>query len=34
VRRRRELIWTPTAWRFVMSALRHLPRAIFRRLPI
>ncbi|MHA6619277.1 decaprenylphospho-beta-D-erythro-pentofuranosid-2-ulose 2-reductase [Pseudonocardia sp. DLS-67] len=34
VRRRRELIWTPAAWRFVMSALRHLPRAVFRRLPI
>jgi decaprenylphospho-beta-D-erythro-pentofuranosid-2-ulose 2-reductase len=34
VRKRRELIWTPSAWRFVMSGLRHLPRAIFRRLPI
>ena len=34
VRKRRELIWTPAAWRFVMSALRHLPRAVFRRLPI
>ncbi|GAA5127025.1 decaprenylphospho-beta-D-erythro-pentofuranosid-2-ulose 2-reductase [Pseudonocardia adelaidensis] len=34
VRRRRELIWAPGAWRFVMSALRHLPRAVFRRLPI
>ena len=34
VRRRRELIWTPGAWRFVMSGLRHLPRAVFRRLPI
>jgi decaprenylphospho-beta-D-erythro-pentofuranosid-2-ulose 2-reductase len=34
VRKRRELIWTPAAWRLVMSALRHLPRAVFRRLPI
>jgi decaprenylphospho-beta-D-erythro-pentofuranosid-2-ulose 2-reductase len=34
VRRRRELIWTPGAWRLVMSVLRHLPRAVFRRLPI
>lgn len=34
VRRRRELVWAPPPLRFVMSALRHVPRPIFRRLPI
>jgi decaprenylphospho-beta-D-erythro-pentofuranosid-2-ulose 2-reductase len=34
VRNRRELVWAPAAYRWVMSALRHLPRAVFRRLPI
>lgn len=34
VRRRRELVWAPTPLRYVMSALRHLPRPLFRRLPI
>jgi decaprenylphospho-beta-D-erythro-pentofuranosid-2-ulose 2-reductase len=34
VRTRRELVWAPAPLRFVMSALRHVPRAIFRRLPI
>lgn len=29
-----EIVWVPPALRFVMSALRHLPRSIFRRLPI
>ncbi len=28
------LIWTPPAFRFVMIVLRHIPRAIFRRLPL
>lgn len=27
-------IWVPAALRPVMSALRHLPRAVFRRLPL
>lgn len=27
-------IWVPAAMRPVMSALRHLPRAVFRRLPL
>ena len=27
-------IWVPAAMRPVMSGLRHLPRAVFRRLPI
>jgi len=29
-----EIVWVPPALRFVMSALRHAPRAIFRKLPI
>jgi decaprenylphospho-beta-D-erythro-pentofuranosid-2-ulose 2-reductase len=34
VRKRREQAWAPATWRPVMSVLRHLPRPIFRRLPI
>jgi decaprenylphospho-beta-D-erythro-pentofuranosid-2-ulose 2-reductase len=34
VRRGTELIWVPTPLRAVMSGLRHLPRPVFRRLPI
>ena len=34
VRTRKELVWAPAPLRFVMSALRHVPRPIFRRLPI
>jgi decaprenylphospho-beta-D-erythro-pentofuranosid-2-ulose 2-reductase len=34
VRRRREQVWAPAPWRLVMSVLRHLPRPVFRRLPI
>lgn len=34
VREKRELIWVPAPWRAVMSALRHVPRPLFRRLPI
>lgn len=30
----REQVWVPGSLRYVMSALRHLPRPIFRRLPI
>jgi decaprenylphospho-beta-D-erythro-pentofuranosid-2-ulose 2-reductase len=33
VRDRRELVWAPAPLRVVMSVLRHLPRALFRRLP-
>jgi decaprenylphospho-beta-D-erythro-pentofuranosid-2-ulose 2-reductase len=33
VRRRRELVWAPAQVRLLMSVLRHLPRAVFRRLP-
>jgi decaprenylphospho-beta-D-erythro-pentofuranosid-2-ulose 2-reductase len=34
VRRRREQVWVPGPLRAVMTVLRHLPRAVFRRLPI
>ncbi|GAA5027716.1 decaprenylphospho-beta-D-erythro-pentofuranosid-2-ulose 2-reductase [Streptomyces sp. Tue6028] len=34
LRRRSETVWVPGALRFVMAALRHLPRPLFRRLPI
>ncbi len=34
VRKGRHTVWVPAAIRWVMSGLRHTPRAIFRRLPI
>ncbi|MER5751702.1 decaprenylphospho-beta-D-erythro-pentofuranosid-2-ulose 2-reductase [Streptomyces sp. NPDC002088] len=34
LRRRSETVWVPGALRLVMSALRHLPRSVFRRLPV
>jgi decaprenylphospho-beta-D-erythro-pentofuranosid-2-ulose 2-reductase len=34
VRTRRELAWAPAPLRYVMSVLRHVPRPIFRRLPV
>jgi decaprenylphospho-beta-D-erythro-pentofuranosid-2-ulose 2-reductase len=34
VRDRKELIWVPAPMRIVMSGLRHVPRPLFRRLPI
>jgi decaprenylphospho-beta-D-erythro-pentofuranosid-2-ulose 2-reductase len=34
VAKRRELVWVPVALRHVMSGLRHLPRPLFRRLPL
>ncbi|MBC9729107.1 decaprenylphospho-beta-D-erythro-pentofuranosid-2-ulose 2-reductase [Streptomyces sp. TRM68367] len=34
LRRRSETVWVPGALRMVMSALRHLPRGVFRRLPL
>ncbi|MVA76452.1 decaprenylphospho-beta-D-erythro-pentofuranosid-2-ulose 2-reductase [Auraticoccus sp. F435] len=30
----KELIWVPGAFRWVMTVLRHVPRVLFRRLPI
>ena len=32
--RDREVVWVPPALRFVMSGLRHLPRPVFRKLPL
>jgi decaprenylphospho-beta-D-erythro-pentofuranosid-2-ulose 2-reductase len=32
--RRSAVVWVPPALRFAMSALRHLPRQVFRRLPL
>lgn len=34
LRRRSETVWVPGALRVVMSALRHVPRSVFRRLPV
>jgi decaprenylphospho-beta-D-erythro-pentofuranosid-2-ulose 2-reductase len=34
LRRRSETVWVPGALRIVMSALRHVPRPVFRRLPL
>ncbi|WP_424858238.1 decaprenylphospho-beta-D-erythro-pentofuranosid-2-ulose 2-reductase [Streptomyces sp. SAI-170] len=34
LRRRSETVWVPGALRVVMSAVRHLPRGVFRRLPL
>jgi decaprenylphospho-beta-D-erythro-pentofuranosid-2-ulose 2-reductase len=34
IRDRKELIWVPGPMRIVMSVLRHVPRPLFRRLPI
>lgn len=30
----KELVWAPGPFRYVMSALRHVPRPLFRKLPI
>jgi decaprenylphospho-beta-D-erythro-pentofuranosid-2-ulose 2-reductase len=34
VRKRSELVWAPAPLRVLMSVLRHIPRPIFRRLPV
>jgi decaprenylphospho-beta-D-erythro-pentofuranosid-2-ulose 2-reductase len=34
VARRDDVVWVPPALRAVMIVLRHLPRAVFRRLPV
>lgn len=34
LRRRSETVWVPGALRVAMSLLRHLPRPLFRRLPV
>jgi decaprenylphospho-beta-D-erythro-pentofuranosid-2-ulose 2-reductase len=34
IRRNRHTVWVPGVMRWVMSGLRHTPRAVFRRLPL
>lgn len=34
VHKRKELVWAPAPLRVLFSVLRHIPRVIFRRLPI
>ncbi|WP_329118320.1 decaprenylphospho-beta-D-erythro-pentofuranosid-2-ulose 2-reductase [Streptomyces sp. NBC_01465] len=34
LRRRSETVWVPGTLRVVMSALRHVPRPLFRKLPV
>ncbi len=34
IARGRDVVWVPPAMRYVMSALRHVPTAVFRRLPV
>ena len=34
LRRRREIVWVPGKLHWVMSVIRHLPRPIFRKLPL
>jgi decaprenylphospho-beta-D-erythro-pentofuranosid-2-ulose 2-reductase len=34
VRNHRDLVWAPAPLRLVMTVLRHIPRPIFRRLPL
>lgn len=34
LRRGKRTVWVPSSLRWVMSGLRHLPRAAFRRLPL
>jgi decaprenylphospho-beta-D-erythro-pentofuranosid-2-ulose 2-reductase len=34
VRKGKHTVWVPGAMRWVMSGLRHTPRAVFRRLPV
>ena len=34
LRRRSETVWVPGTLRVVMAALRHMPRPLFRRLPM
>ena len=34
IRGKRELIWVPGPLSVVMSGLRHVPRPVFRKLPL
>jgi len=33
-RKKKEQAWAPAPMRAVMSTLRHIPRPVFRRLPV
>ena len=30
----KEIVWAPAPFRVIMSVLRHVPRPIFRKLPV
>jgi decaprenylphospho-beta-D-erythro-pentofuranosid-2-ulose 2-reductase len=34
LRKGREIVWVPGLLRWVMAVLRHVPRPVFRRLPL
>ena len=34
VRKRKAIVWAPPAFELVMLVLRHIPKPIFKRLPI
>lgn len=34
IQHKKETVWVPGALRYVMSVLRHIPRPIFRKLPV
>jgi decaprenylphospho-beta-D-erythro-pentofuranosid-2-ulose 2-reductase len=34
IKGKRELVWVPGPLRLVMSGLRHVPRPVFRKLPL
>jgi decaprenylphospho-beta-D-erythro-pentofuranosid-2-ulose 2-reductase len=34
IARGRDIVWVPPAMRYVMTVFRHLPTAVFRRLPV
>lgn len=34
IARGRDIVWVPPAMRYLMAVLRHLPTAVFRRLPV
>jgi decaprenylphospho-beta-D-erythro-pentofuranosid-2-ulose 2-reductase len=34
IKSKRELVWVPGPLRVVMSGLRHVPRPLFRKLPL
>ncbi|GAB34006.1 putative oxidoreductase, partial [Gordonia otitidis NBRC 100426] len=30
----KEIVWVPGTFRFIMTVLRHIPRKVFRKLPV